>query len=123
MSGRVDVQSRARRSYRAVVIPTDALLTFGMLKLTSLMMEVVPQGRGEGKRSVFNQVFQPLPNTCNMIIGKQAHKSLLGCLRYVTGYQRVPNADCDAFDVRWLGVGRDRMCVGSRITEGACAVE
>lgn len=39
MSGRVDVQSRARRSYKAVVMPTDALLTFGMLKLTSLMME------------------------------------------------------------------------------------
>jgi hypothetical protein len=39
MSGRVDVQSRARRSYKAVVMPTDALLTLGMLKLTSLMME------------------------------------------------------------------------------------
>ena len=39
MSGNVDVQSRARRSYRAVVIPTDALLTLGMLKLTSLIMK------------------------------------------------------------------------------------
>jgi hypothetical protein len=38
MSGSVDVQSRARRSYKAVVMPTDALLTLGMLKLTSLMM-------------------------------------------------------------------------------------
>ncbi len=38
INGRVDVQSRARRSYRAVVIPTDALLTFGMLKLTSLIL-------------------------------------------------------------------------------------
>lgn len=38
MRGRVEVQSSARRSYRAVVIPTDALLTFGMLKLTSLIM-------------------------------------------------------------------------------------
>jgi hypothetical protein len=38
MSGNVDVQSRARRSYNAVVIPTDALLTFGMLKLTSLIL-------------------------------------------------------------------------------------
>jgi hypothetical protein len=38
MSGSVEVQSRARRSYKAVVIPTDALLTLGMLKLTSLMM-------------------------------------------------------------------------------------
>jgi hypothetical protein len=40
MSGSVEVQSRARRSYKAVVIPTDALLTLGMLKLTSLMMAV-----------------------------------------------------------------------------------
>ena len=38
MSGRVDVQSSARRSYKAVVMPTDALLTLGMLKFTSLMM-------------------------------------------------------------------------------------
>jgi hypothetical protein len=38
ISGSVEVQSRARRSYKAVVIPTDALLTLGMLKLTSLMM-------------------------------------------------------------------------------------
>jgi hypothetical protein len=38
MSGSVDVQSRARRSYKAVVIPTDALLTLGMLKLTSLIL-------------------------------------------------------------------------------------
>lgn len=35
MRGSVDVQSSARRSYRAVVMPTDALLTLGMLKLTS----------------------------------------------------------------------------------------
>lgn len=40
MRGRVEVQSRARRSYRAVVIPTDALLTLGILKLTSLMLAV-----------------------------------------------------------------------------------
>jgi hypothetical protein len=39
MSGRVEVQSSARRSYSAVVIPTDALLTLGMLKLTSLMLK------------------------------------------------------------------------------------
>ena len=37
MSGSVDVQSRARRSYRAVVMPTEALLALGMLKLTSLI--------------------------------------------------------------------------------------
>ena len=41
MSGRVDVQSRARRSYNAVVMPTDALLTLGMLKFTSLILEAV----------------------------------------------------------------------------------
>lgn len=38
MRGSVDVQSKARRSYRAVVMPTDALLTLGMLKLTSLIL-------------------------------------------------------------------------------------
>lgn len=38
INGRVEVQSRARRSYKAVVMPTDALLTFGMLKLTSLIL-------------------------------------------------------------------------------------
>lgn len=38
INGRVEVQSRARRSYRAVVMPTDALLTFGILKLTSLIL-------------------------------------------------------------------------------------
>ncbi len=36
--GNVEVQSRARRSYNAVVMPTDALLTFGILKLTSLIL-------------------------------------------------------------------------------------
>lgn len=41
MSGKVEVQSRARRSYRAVVMPTEALLTFGMLKLTSLIVQTV----------------------------------------------------------------------------------
>jgi hypothetical protein len=35
----VEVQSSARRSYRAVVMPTEALLTLGMLKLTSRMMK------------------------------------------------------------------------------------
>lgn len=43
MSGRVDVQSRARRSYSAVVIPTDALLTLGILKLTSLILSTVDE--------------------------------------------------------------------------------
>ena len=38
IKGSVEVQSRARRSYRAVVMPTDALLTFGMEKLTSLIV-------------------------------------------------------------------------------------
>jgi hypothetical protein len=38
INGNVEVQSRARRSYRAVVIPTEALLPIGMLKLTSLML-------------------------------------------------------------------------------------
>lgn len=38
MRGRVEVQSSARRSYKAVVMPTDALLTLGILKLTSLML-------------------------------------------------------------------------------------
>jgi hypothetical protein len=37
ISGRVEVVSRARRSYRAVVMPTEALLALGMLKLTSLI--------------------------------------------------------------------------------------
>jgi hypothetical protein len=47
MSGNVDVQSRARRSYKAVVMPTDALLTFGILKLTSLILgkETPSKGR------------------------------------------------------------------------------
>lgn len=36
--GKVEVQSRARRSYRAVVIPTDALFALGMLKLASLIL-------------------------------------------------------------------------------------
>ena len=40
MSGRVDVQSRARRSYKAVVMLTEALLAFGMEKLTSRMIAV-----------------------------------------------------------------------------------
>jgi hypothetical protein len=43
MRGNVDVQSRARRSYRAVVMPTDALFAFGMLKLTSLIMATFAQ--------------------------------------------------------------------------------
>ena len=38
INGRVEVQSRARRSYSAVVMPTDALLTLGILKLTSLIL-------------------------------------------------------------------------------------
>jgi len=38
--GSVDVQSNARRSYRAVVILTEALLTFGILKFTSRMTSV-----------------------------------------------------------------------------------
>src|SRR5687767_4257210 len=50
MSGKVDVQSRALRSYKAVVMPTEALLTFGMLKLTSLMMGNGPR---RGRRKVF----------------------------------------------------------------------
>lgn len=41
MSGKVDVQSNARRSYSAVVIPTDALFTFGILKLTSLIVAAI----------------------------------------------------------------------------------
>lgn len=40
ISGRVEVQSRARLSYRAVVMPTDALLTLGMLKLTSRIVRL-----------------------------------------------------------------------------------
>lgn len=39
MRGSVDVQSSARRSYKAVVMPTDALLTLGMLKLTSRIVD------------------------------------------------------------------------------------
>lgn len=38
MSGSVDVQSKARRSYRAGVMPTEALLALGMLKLLSRMV-------------------------------------------------------------------------------------
>ena len=37
ISGKVEVQSSARRSYRAVVMLTEALLWIGMLKLTSRM--------------------------------------------------------------------------------------
>ena len=48
MSGSVEVQSRARRSYKAVVMPTDALLTLGMLKLTSLMMNSIRTIGDEG---------------------------------------------------------------------------
>ncbi len=40
------MQSRARRSYKAVVMPTDALLTLGMLKLASLIL-AVPRRRNE----------------------------------------------------------------------------
>lgn len=47
ISGKVEVQSSARRSYKAVVIPTDALLTLGMLKLTSLIMGEQMQGTVE----------------------------------------------------------------------------
>jgi hypothetical protein len=47
MSGSVEVQSRARRSYNAVVMPTDALLTLGMLKLTSLMLKLVLHSRSD----------------------------------------------------------------------------
>jgi len=50
IKGNVDVQSSARRSYKAVVMPTDALLTFGMLKLTSLIFtrrEIVGVARGD----------------------------------------------------------------------------
>jgi hypothetical protein len=47
MRGRVEVQSRARRSYSAVVMPTDALFALGMLKLTSLIvMEALVSRRG-----------------------------------------------------------------------------
>lgn len=38
INGSVAVQSSARRSYNAVVMPTEALLTLGMLKLTSLIV-------------------------------------------------------------------------------------
>ena len=38
INGSVDVQSKARRSYKAGVIPTEALLALGMLKLFSLMI-------------------------------------------------------------------------------------
>jgi hypothetical protein len=48
MSGSVEVQSRALRSYRAVVMPTDALLTFGMLKLTSLILAYLLSHNGDG---------------------------------------------------------------------------
>jgi hypothetical protein len=50
MSGRVEVQSRALRSYKAVVMPTDALLTLGILKLTSLMMGDGPHNCGVSGR-------------------------------------------------------------------------
>lgn len=41
MRGKVDVQSRALRSYRAVVMLTAALFAVGMLKLASRMFAVV----------------------------------------------------------------------------------
>lgn len=53
MRGRVEVQSRARRSYKAVVIPTDALLTLGILKLTSLMFVV--DGDGQQSKGRFSE--------------------------------------------------------------------
>ena len=51
INGRVEVQSRARRSYRAVVMPTDALLTFGILKLTSL---ILTEYRGWSRRLFYS---------------------------------------------------------------------
>jgi hypothetical protein len=44
--GRVEVQSSARRSYRAVVMLTEALFAFGMLKLTSRMFAQGSGARG-----------------------------------------------------------------------------
>jgi hypothetical protein len=58
MSGSIDVQSRARRSYKAVVIPTEALLTFGMLKLTSLMMNRSARSRWRKEAVSGDQAFQ-----------------------------------------------------------------
>jgi hypothetical protein len=71
--GSVDVQSRARRSYSAVVMPTDALLTFGMLKLTSLMMKLLRNSRG-GQVLLVNQVFQEAdpPNYVIMMLQADA---------------------------------------------------
>lgn len=43
MRGSVDVQSKARLSYKVVVMLTDALFTLGMLKLTSLMVARVAE--------------------------------------------------------------------------------
>ena len=72
MSGSVDVQSRARRSYKAVVMPTDALLTLGILKLTSLILESV-RTIAVMKEVVFvDQVFQPSVNTIDIVMMKQA---------------------------------------------------
>lgn len=50
MSGRVEVQSSALRSYRAVVMPTDALLTLGMLKFTSRILTADLVDHDESKR-------------------------------------------------------------------------
>ena len=61
MSGSVDVQSSARRSYRAVVMPTDALLTLGMLKLTSLMMNPIPHNSGSEEAFSWLKCFSGQP--------------------------------------------------------------
>ena len=45
MRGRVEVQSRARRSYSAVVMPTEALFALGILKLTSLIVMAIVDER------------------------------------------------------------------------------
>lgn len=42
------MQSSARRSYKAVVMPTDALLTLGILKLTSRIVNGDGWERSEG---------------------------------------------------------------------------
>jgi hypothetical protein len=72
MSGRVDVQSRARRSYKAVVMPTDALLTLGILKLTSLILESVRTIAVMKEVLFVDQVFRPSANTIDIFMTKQA---------------------------------------------------
>lgn len=65
------MQSSARRSYNAVVIPTDALLTLGMLKLTSRMMELGPQIAAKRRCYFRLKCFSCLPTADELLDGNK----------------------------------------------------